>query len=72
MDIKVNGSITLKSNCDDLCAINQNDIERIVKEAAMRINKNKNSLNLMSDKRKGSHANLGVGFLFSGNLETTY
>ena len=71
--IEMNKSITLLSNCGDTWVINQDDIDRIEKQPAVRksIVKKDTSANIIY-KRQGFYSNINVGFLFGGDMETPF
>ena len=72
IEIKVNESITLISNCGDTWVINQTDIERIAKEPISKSIILKDSIGKISYKRKGFYSNINIGFLFGGNMDTPF
>jgi hypothetical protein len=72
LEIKLNESITLKSNCGDIWVINQSDIERVAKESISKTFIQKDSTFNLSYKRKGFYSNINVGFLFGSNLNTPF
>jgi len=70
--IKASESITLRSNCGDIWVIAQSDIKKIEKEEITQKPKVLNSNAEISYKRKGLYSNIGIGFLFGGNLESPF
>jgi hypothetical protein len=72
-EIKVNESITLESNCNDIWVLNQSDIERIVKEeipkSTVLKKLDKTPINY---KRKGFYSNINISFMFGGDRESPF
>lgn len=71
IEIQVNESITLISNCGDRWVVNQNDITRIAKEPLSNEIK-KDSNEYISCKTKGYYSNINIGFMLSGEMESLF
>ncbi|NOQ26240.1 MAG: hypothetical protein GQ564_12825 [Bacteroidales bacterium] len=71
IEIQVNESITIISNCGDRWVVNQNDIMRIAKEPLSNEIK-KDSNEYISCKTKGYYSNINIGFMLSGEMESIF
>lgn len=75
IEIKVNESVTLVSNCGDKWVLKQSEIERIEKEVKKKARPvvEKSSERLISDYLINRfYAGLQIGFLFGGDMETPF
>jgi hypothetical protein len=71
IEIKINETITIITNCGDKWVVNQNEILRIEKEPLSKEIR-KDSNDYIHCKPKGYYSNINVGFMLSGEMESLF